>query len=817
MIRGLGLVVFGVGLGLGHGAALAREGPPADVRLAFVSHGLTTRHKEFARAYEPALGEGVRIRVALGSYPDVVGWISREQVDLAFLPAVAYAAVKDDPHLRTVTATEQVTPFGTDTPRARRHYLSVAVARAGPGAPARAEDADGCVAVDPLSASGFLAPMAALQEDRRRRPRLAFGHARALDRLEPGRVAFVQEDALERRDDRDRFVRLPFAELDRTPIPGEALVATVTFLARSGDGDADRGLARLRAVLGVGVPPRTDAERRALEGLGFSGLSLPDPDEYDAFVKPRLRAVFGRDTLRPQDLRYSAGDLVSLIEARRGPEDRVALVLSGGGNKCAFEAGVLAELYDHGFRPDVIVGTSGGALNALATAVGLSSESTADLEKYDSKGRTRLERLWLDLREEDVIPRRSALVALVLSILGVAFVAVVALVQTLLLRGRWLLGPDGRLVPASPSAKAAPRAPVLRAGAWLLAGGFVALAGFGAAALALEISWGPLGVVRHGLLAFGLLAALRFAALAIAAGDVGPGSYNARAGGRGVVRPARDAARRAALFALKPAVRAAFALVAILALAGAVVFIHRSSELVPTSGVRDLLERQVGPRVRDLDRKPLEADLILTVTPFGGEALAPAAPGSLPPLADPTLRAHYKWFPRDPAALRPDDPRLRFFEPLPAEHLIDVATASAALFPVFGLHPIAIGGRRGLYIDGGYGHNIPVQAARLWGATFIVVVRASPDAPPAETGNALGNVLNAVNVLFERAQRLDDPRGQEVHVFQVSPRATYDILTFRRDDLARAIADGRAAARAPSFAGPDGFVEMAAEVPTFDP
>lgn len=810
MTRMLGLALA-LWLGLGVGAARAEEAPVKDVRLAFVSHGLTTRHKEFARAYEPALGEGVRIRVALGSYPDVVGWISREQVDLAFLPAVAYAAVKDDPNLHTVTATEQITPFGTETARARRHYRAVAVARKGPVGVTQVRDAVSYLAVDPLSASGFLAPLAAIGPLPRERVRLVFGHRHALYRLGPSAVAFVQEDALERDRARDTLLRLPWPELESTPVPGEALVATASFLERFAGEDPrrivpappEKGLARLRTALGVGGPPRTEVERQALEGLGFTGFSLPDPDEYDSFVKPRLRAVFGRETLRPQDLRYSAADLVSLIEARRGPGGgRIALVLSGGGNKCAFEAGVLAELYGAGFEPDVIVGTSGGALNALAVSAGLS-------EVRDGAPHTDLERMWLDLREEDVIPRRSALVALVLSILGVALVAIVALLQALLLRGRWLLGPDGRLVPASASVPAGARAPVLRLAAWLCAAGFLALAGFGAAALAvpeaLDIPWGPVGVVRHGLLAFALLAAVRFAALAVAAGAVGAPAD---------ARP--SLAVRLAWFDLKPAVRAAFALVAVLALGAAVVFIHRSSELVPTSGVRDLLERRVGPRIRD--GRPLEADLILTVTPFGGDAAAPPAPGSLPPLADPALRAHYKWFPRDGAgAIARDDPRLRFFEPLPREHLVDVATASAALFPVFGLHPIAIGGRRGLYIDGGYGHNIPVQAARLWGATFIVVVRASPDAPPTETGNALGNVLNAVNVLFERAQRLDDPRGQEVHVFQVSPRETYDILTFRRADLARAIADGRAAVRAPSFAGQDGFEEMAAEVPTFDP
>lgn len=42
----------------------------------------------------------------------------------------------------------------------------------------------------------------------------------------------------------------------------------------------------------------------------------------------------------------------------------ISVVLSGGGAKGAFQAGVLKALHDQGVRPDLIVGTSVGALNA---------------------------------------------------------------------------------------------------------------------------------------------------------------------------------------------------------------------------------------------------------------------------------------------------------------------------------------------------------------------------------------------------------------------------------------------------------------------
>ena len=48
----------------------------------------------------------------------------------------------------------------------------------------------------------------------------------------------------------------------------------------------------------------------------------------------------------------------------------IALVLSGGGSKGDFELGAIRYLYDRGIRPDVITGTSVGAINAAKLAEG---------------------------------------------------------------------------------------------------------------------------------------------------------------------------------------------------------------------------------------------------------------------------------------------------------------------------------------------------------------------------------------------------------------------------------------------------------------
>lgn len=85
--------------------------------------------------------------------------------------------------------------------------------------------------------------------------------------------------------------------------------------------------------------------------------------------------------------------------------DRLGLVLSGGGAFGAFEAGVVAELEQRGIRPDVVSGTSAGALNAGAVAARVPAEDLADawasLRPWDV-ARPRLD-LWRMLRPKGLV------------------------------------------------------------------------------------------------------------------------------------------------------------------------------------------------------------------------------------------------------------------------------------------------------------------------------------------------------------------------------------------------------------------------------
>jgi len=72
---------------------------------------------------------------------------------------------------------------------------------------------------------------------------------------------------------------------------------------------------------------------------------------------------------------------------------RRALVLSGGGGRGAYHIGVLTYLARVGWRPDVLVGTSIGAVNAVALGSGI---SVADLRER-----------WVDLRTGDIQKMRA--------------------------------------------------------------------------------------------------------------------------------------------------------------------------------------------------------------------------------------------------------------------------------------------------------------------------------------------------------------------------------------------------------------------------
>src|SRR5438270_11138619 len=76
--------------------------------------------------------------------------------------------------------------------------------------------------------------------------------------------------------------------------------------------------------------------------------------------------------------------------------DRVAFVLSGGASLGAVQVGMLRALYERGIVPDLIVGTSVGAINGAFIAARPHTVETAD----------ELAEIWRGVRRGQVFPLR---------------------------------------------------------------------------------------------------------------------------------------------------------------------------------------------------------------------------------------------------------------------------------------------------------------------------------------------------------------------------------------------------------------------------
>src|SRR5438067_7260426 len=78
------------------------------------------------------------------------------------------------------------------------------------------------------------------------------------------------------------------------------------------------------------------------------------------------------------------------------PSERVAFVLSGGASLGAVQVGMLRALYERGIVPDLIVGTSVGAINGAFIASRPQTVETAD----------ELAEIWRGIRRGQVFPLR---------------------------------------------------------------------------------------------------------------------------------------------------------------------------------------------------------------------------------------------------------------------------------------------------------------------------------------------------------------------------------------------------------------------------
>src|ERR1700731_1033801 len=70
--------------------------------------------------------------------------------------------------------------------------------------------------------------------------------------------------------------------------------------------------------------------------------------------------------------------LPAAVSSHHSPRRRPAFVLAGGASLGAMQVGMLRALYERGITPDLLVGTSAGALNAAFIASRAQTVATAE-------------------------------------------------------------------------------------------------------------------------------------------------------------------------------------------------------------------------------------------------------------------------------------------------------------------------------------------------------------------------------------------------------------------------------------------------------
>jgi predicted acylesterase/phospholipase RssA len=119
------------------------------------------------------------------------------------------------------------------------------------------------------------------------------------------------------------------------------------------------------------------------------------------------------------------------------------------------------------------------------------------------------------------------------------------------------------------------------------------------------------------------------------------------------------------------------------------------------------------------------------------------------------------------------------------EDLMNVLLGSSAIYPVFPARKINnfpnVGSAVQL-VDGSFSHRSPIEAAVLWEATHIVVIESSPIEAIEAKGFA-ANLVTALNHLYEQAQLTDLRARNSITVYTLFPEAPHIGLLDFSDNL----------------------------------
>ena len=723
------------------------------------------------RTFLDAAGIKGPFRVAHGTYGDVLHWLHIGAVDMAVVsPAILGQAMVQAGPIRW----EYLASVSSSADRLQSR--SVAVVRS--ESPIRTADdlrqllARGkgrLLLVDPFSVSGALAPRVALATERislpESRVRYTHSHTSSLNMLRSGtsgdEVAFVWNGAFtEARMQGLRTLEIP--ALAHMRIPPDALIVRSDLPQ----------LARLKSALNGPVAD--------LAGVSFR--ADPAWREGDAAVRDWLaRAGSGSpERLTRLDLDELGSLLLHYTHSQTTPL-RLAVVFSGGGAKCSYQIGAvraieekLAELRretgDGSIDISLVVGTSGGAINALPVAMGMSS-TPRQCDELDA--------VWRSL-DQRVIIRPAFAVRLNMALW---FASVQFLVFSWVCRHRrtdtgrtrltrWILclvaGVGGVLFvrwPFDPWRLLGPRPGLHLLYLWLSFGaegaGWI-LIGTGCIGLALRAAGAEsrprlLGfrrLVRHAAIAGGVMLPLLQTWTVLFHEPTlseGQGIEDTLFDGYSRLVAARNRAAGQPSSAAPPLGEE----------------VSRREALQATS-------RQI------LGEGLLTRDLVLTGSVLGKRE------SDLPPDL-------YFWASAGRTTAQPAFGARGVALGNRPELLLDALIGSGAIYPVFPARVLHDFPRIGLsteVVDGSFAHRSPIEAAVLWGATHIILIQADPD-ELMERGGFGANIAAALTHLYDQAQLTDARTREQAMLFNLAPRPPHiGLLDFASNLIEASLAKG---------------------------
>jgi predicted acylesterase/phospholipase RssA len=731
---------------------------------------------DFGRRSNPPL----KFQLAVGTYGDLLHWMDQQLVDVAILTSGVFATSQFSSdarpayqYLATVGLRPAVSEWAGEDRRAAGYHFGYRSVCAVPAdsplvsiedlSKAVEEGRVQFVFVSPFSVSGRIAPTVALRKAGIS-TKLQFiysqSHTESIRMLSQPtrdlhRVGFVWDDALRDAVElRPQVRQLPFPALDALFLPHDVI--------------AIRKQAPCAAQMSRLVESHTDDK-------GIADFKAFDdwPERYRV-VDDWNRALDLPARIREsQAVRLDEIGQMLLHSLRSQPRPpRMAVVLSGGGAKCSYQIGAVAALEEkladlRAQNPNaqvdinLVVGTSGGAINALPIAMGITATP---------EGRETFRNVWMNLDQRDIV-RPSTRSRINFGIwFGFLQVGGVLLLATWFVRREELRG-------------------VFAAAA------LVVLACIELVIWFLPFTpWRFMGsnhLVHHAWLwcTFGIRSSVLFL---LAMGLIGLAVHRQRFRRGSYLRlPGRIAAGVivAGLLALPTVQFVTVCFVQQTFSGGQGIENALATEFVTLVDGR--IQQIGGPameiapgsnadRLKQISREIFDRDLLqrdMVVTGNCLEQSADSLPSDVYFYASSGPDTGASTFGHRGVRLN-DSPGL----------LLDVVMGSGSIFPMFPPRRLDDFPEKGQYVelvDGGFAHNSPIEAAVLWGATHIVLIEATPQKRRLRR-NLAENAAAAFTHLHKQTQLVDMRSKQQVVVFSLVPEPPHLCVLDFTDTLVEA-------------------------------